>query len=161
MTQKEITIRYRSYGSAAELPAHHQKLLDEAKKALDMAYAPYSEFQVGVAILLSNGEMVTGANQENAAYPSGLCAERTAMYYAGAHYPKEKMEAVAVVARKMGAANLVAACPCGACRQAMLEYEDRQKMPIKLIFQQENSGLVEVDSVAAMLPFKFNAEALF
>ena len=160
MTQKEISIRYISYGSENELPADFQQLIEEAKKALDMAYAPYSNFQVGAAIRLSNGEIVSGANQENAAYPSGLCAERTAMYYAGAHFPNEKMEALAVLARKKDTTALLPACPCGACRQAMLEYEQRQDSPISLIFRQEEYGFIVVDSVAATLPFKFDANAL-
>lgn len=159
--QKEITISYRYFSDEAELPADYQSLLTEATKALDMAYAPYSHFQVGAAILLDNGQVVTGANQENAAYPSGLCAERTAMYYTGAHYPKNTIKAVFVVARKENTTYQVAACPCGSCRQAMLEYEERQKSPITLLFRSGQKGYVAVNSVADLLPFKFDADSLF
>jgi len=160
MTQKEISIRYTAFESESELPAEIQTLLVEAEKALDMAYSPYSGFQVGAAIQLSNGEIITGANQENAAYPSGLCAERTAIYYAGAHFPAEQIQMVAVVARKSGTDSLVPACPCGACRQAMLEYELRQKSPIALVFKQNRPGFVYVESVSDTLPFKFDADSL-
>lgn len=161
MIQKELHISYAYYPQSGDLPTDYQNLLSKATEALDLAYAPYSHFQVGAAILLENGQIITGANQENAAYPSGLCAERTAMYYAGAHHSKERMIAIFVVARGEGTNDLLAACPCGACRQAMLEYEDRQKSSISLIFRAGKEGFVAVSSVADLLPFKFDAESLF
>lgn len=160
MTPKELTISYRYFANEAELPSEFQNLFYEASKALDLAYAPYSNFQVGAAILLENGQIITGANQENAAYPSGLCAERTAIYYAGAHYSKVKILAVLVLARKEGQTQQIAACPCGACRQAMLEYEDRQKASIPVVFRMGKTGFVAVNSVSDLLPFKFDADSL-
>lgn len=160
MTPKELTISYRYFANESELPSEFQNLFHEASQALDLAYAPYSNFQVGAAILMENGQIVTGANQENAAYPSGLCAERTAIYYAGAHFSKVKILAVLVLARKEGQAQQIAACPCGACRQAMLEYEDRQKASIPVVFRMGNTGFVAVNSVSDLLPFKFDADSL-
>jgi cytidine deaminase len=160
MTPKELTISYRYFANESELPVEFQNLLKNAENALDLAYAPYSHFQVGAALLMESGEIITGANQENAAYPSGLCAERTAIYYAGAHHPKEKIKAVFVVARKEDQTELIAACPCGACRQAMLEYEDRQNSPIPVIFRMGKSGFVAINSVADLLPFKFDSDSL-
>lgn len=161
MTQKQITISFQHFESESELPLEFQNLLKKATEALDLAYAPYSHFQVGAAVLLENGQVITGANQENAAYPSGLCAERTAIYYAGAHHSNQKIKAVMVVARKEGEIKTIAACPCGACRQAMLEYEDRQQTPISVLFRFGNSGYVAIPSVAGLLPFKFDADSLF
>ena len=107
-----------------ELDAIERQLVDEARKMTYNSYAPYSKFSVGAAILLSNGEIVTGANQENAAYPSGTCAERSAAYYAHARYPEAKFRVIAIAARDTsGIYTPQPISPCGACRQALLEYE--------------------------------------
>jgi cytidine deaminase len=160
MTSKEIKIEYSAYQSTDEFPAFALELLKEAISALDSAYSPYSQFQVGAALRLSNGKTVKGSNQENAAYPSGLCAERTAIYFAGAEYPNETIEGLVVVARKQGESHLVPACPCGGCRQAMLEYEERQKKSIPLFFKRTENEWVGVPSVASLLPFKFDSTSL-
>lgn len=155
----KITISIDVYNNASELPIKYQKLLQEAKEATRSAYAPYSNFFVGAAILLNDQTIVRGNNQENAAYPSGICAERTAIYYTGAQYPRHKIEAIAVIARREGDYFLPAA-PCGACRQAMLEYEEKQQKPIKLILQAEGEEIYVLDSVADLLPLKFGKESL-
>lgn len=160
MAKHSIHIEYQEFDSASELSTDRQKLLVEAEKALEGSYAPYSRFHVGVAILLANGETVQGSNQENAAYPSGICAERAAIYYTGSHFPGVEIKTIAVVARKSGEEELTPACPCGACRQAMLEYEEKQNKPIELIFKIKQKGFVVVSAVQDTLPFKFGADSL-
>jgi cytidine deaminase len=160
MAQKEIHLHYQSYAVESELPATAQKLLQFAKSALDLAHAPYSNFQVGAAIQLSNGQIIQGSNQENAAYPSGLCAERTAIFYAGSAFPEATIEGILVLARKKGETQLVPACPCGACRQAMLEYEERQNKTIPIFFKRSQNEWVGLDSISSLLPFKFDSTSL-
>jgi len=160
MTENEIRIQFSKYGTEIELNNTGLLLLDSAKKALDSAYSPYSNFQVGAALLLSNGEIIRGSNQENAAYPSGLCAERTAIFFAGAQYPLEKVLEILVIARKTGTLDLIAACPCGACRQVLLEYEVRQNQAIPVVFKLEKQGFIKVASVSDLLPFKFDSSSL-
>ena len=160
MSKNSIHIEYQEFEDSSELSSARQKLLKEAENALSGSYAPYSKFHVGVAILLANGETVQGSNQENAAYPSGICAERAAIYYTGSHFPGIEIKTIAVVARKSGETKLTPACPCGACRQAMLEYEEKQKQPIELIFKIKEKGFVVVSAVQDTLPFKFGADSL-
>ena len=133
MTDKKIIISYTEYDNTGELSAQDRILAEAAVKATRNAYTPYSHFNVGAAIRLSNGEIVTGANQENMAYPSGLCAERTAMFHASAQYPDAAMEALALAAVKNGELCPVPATPCGACRQVMAEYQDRGNRPMEII----------------------------
>lgn len=138
-----------------ELSSMEQRLVDEARKAATQAYAPYSKFHVGAAIALSNGEMVTGANQENVAYPSGMCAERVACYYAHAQYPEAKFEAIAIAAQGVdGAEVALPVSPCGSCRQAMLEYEKIAEDNIKVILVGAEDIYV-VPSVKSLLPLAF------
>ena len=160
MTQKEMTIGYSVYRNPEEFPPQAEALFREAVSALDSAYSPYSHFQVGAALRLSNGIIVRGSNQENASYPTGLCAERTAIFFAGSQYPGEIIEALVVVARRQEETELVPACPCGGCRQAMLEYEERQGRPFPLYFKLSAHYWVSVSSVASLLPFKFDSASL-
>jgi len=155
----KITISIEVYNNASELPDAYEKLLQEAKEATHSAYAPYSQFFVGSAILLEDETVVRGSNQENAAYPSGICAERTAIYYTGAQYPDKAIKAIAVVARR-NIDQYLPAAPCGACRQAMLEYEEKQVAPIKLILQGEGEKVYVLESVSDLLPFKFGKNNL-
>ncbi|OJJ16080.1 cytidine deaminase [marine bacterium AO1-C] len=155
----KITIDIEVYNQASDLPAPYLQLLEEAKEATKSAYAPYSQFFVGSAILLEDKTIVRGSNQENAAYPSGICAERTAIYYTGAQYPNHSIEAIAVIARREIGSYLPAA-PCGACRQAMLEYEEKQQKPIKLILQGMGEKVYVLDSVSDLLPLKFGKDSL-
>ena len=160
MIESEIKIKYSRFKSETELTAHTFRLFEEAKQALNTAYSPYSNFQVGAALRLSNGEIIRGSNQENAAYPSGLCAERTAIFYAGSQFPKETIEEIFVLARKTGDQILVPACPCGGCRQVLLEYETKQNTPIIVGFKIENEGYIQLASVSDLLPFKFDSSSL-
>lgn len=160
MAHRTVQIDYQEFDKLQDLTAAQQHLLKEAERALDGSYAPYSNFHVGVAIALANGETVCGSNQENAAYPSGICGERAAIYYTGSHFPGVEIKSIAVVARRSGETRLTPACPCGACRQAMLEYEERQKKPIELIFKMKENGVVVISSVQDTLPFKFGVDSL-
>ena len=138
-----------------ELSLMEQRLVDEARKAATQAYAPYSKFHVGAAIALSNGEIVTGSNQENVAYPSGMCAERVACYYAHAQHSDAKIEAIAIAAQGVDGAEVATPIsPCGSCRQAMLEYEKLAESDIKVILVGAKDIYI-VPSVKSLLPFAF------
>ena len=141
------------------LDQEFQLLLKHAREATQTAHAPYSNFRVGAALLLSSGKIVTGSNQENAAFNSGLCAERIAFFSTAAHHPGETIKKVAVVARKASQNADVEASPCGSCRQVMLEYEQKQKEPIKVVFNVDGK-LVKSASVANLLPYHFNSNNL-
>ena len=133
MNQKEIHIHFEEYASIDELPAEDRELADEAIQAMQGAYAPYSHFHVGAAVRMSNGQIVRGANQENAAFPSGLCAERTAMFAAGARYPDKDMRSIALVGGVYGRITEQPATPCGACRQGMAQHQPRGGKPMSVI----------------------------
>lgn len=140
----------------AELDAADAQLVDRAVEATSRAYAPYSHFNVGAAILLDNGETVEGSNQENAAFPSGTCAERTACYYAHSRYPGAHFVAVAVAARGTDGKLLAEpVAPCGACRQALLEYEVLAGHNVKVILVGDDKVYV-LPSVRSLLPFAFS-----
>jgi cytidine deaminase len=157
---KDITITIAVCDGIEHLEEKYANLLRQAQDICKSAYAPYSNFFVGAALLLENGEIVKGANQENAAYPSGMCAERTAMYWAGANYPNVKIEAVAVAARNKMSDNFLAVTPCGGCRQVMAEYENVQKEPIKLIMKGDGGKIYTLQSVGDLLPLKFDEASL-
>ena len=136
-----------------------KKLIDRAKQATRGSYAPYSNFRVGAAVLLENGEIIAGNNQENAAYPSGLCAERTTVFFAHAAYPDQKIIAIAVAAWNNGTFTSNAITPCGACRQVLLESENRFQSPVRVLMYGEQ-GVYVVDSVKQLLPLSFGDEML-
>lgn len=139
-----------------ELPHDLKQLVDRAKEMTYKSYAPYSHFSVGAAILLANGEIITGANQENAAYPSGTCAERSACYYANANHPGERFVAIAIAARDSSGEYVTdPVAPCGACRQALLEYETLGKQPVRVILVGRDKVYI-IESVAALLPLAFS-----
>lgn len=155
---KKITIsaELQVYDSEAELPQDVQELMQQAIKAREDSYSPYSQFKVGAAILLENEEVVTGSNQENASYPAGLCAERTAIFYAGAKYPKTKIRKMALTARSENHLVEVPTPPCGSCRQAIAEYEVKQDQPIEIYFMGEKGKVVKADSISDLLPLIFD-----
>lgn len=138
-----------------ELPEDVKSLMEKAKGARLKAYAPYSSFLVGAAILLDNDEIITGSNQENASYPSGLCAERTAIFYAGAQFPKAKIVRMAIIAGSINNPTTVPVPPCGACRQSIAEYEVKQDAPIEIYFMGEMGKVVKSNSLENLLPFMF------
>ena len=152
--QKQLVINYLEV-EPAELQGADRQLLEAAKSAAADAYAPYSHFRVGAAVLLADGTIVKGNNQENIASPSGLCAERTALFAASSANPGTPVEAVAVVAINPQG-RYVAALPCGACRQAMSEYESLYKKPIRTIAYCNEHCVRLFGSVADLLPFAFD-----
>ncbi|WP_298351531.1 cytidine deaminase [uncultured Dokdonia sp.] len=148
------------YSSKDELPEAISSLMDAAFAAREQAYAPYSNFLVGAAILLDNGEVVTGNNQENACYPAGLCAERTAIFYASSQYPDAKMLTMAITARARDKETTDPIPPCGVCRQAIAEYEIKQAAPIELYFMGEKGKVVKSASLENILPLLFTSKYL-
>uniref|UniRef100_UPI00404778F6 cytidine deaminase n=1 Tax=Mariniflexile sp. TaxID=1979402 RepID=UPI00404778F6 len=144
------------FDTIEELPNDVMSLMKKAFEARDKAYAPYSNFHVGAAILLENGEIITGNNQENASYPSGLCAERTAIYYAGSQYPEVKIVKMAISATSKNKPTSTPIPPCGACRQAIAEYEIKQKTPIEIYFMGESGHVAKSNSLTNLLPLVFD-----
>ena len=143
----------------SELSSSEKDLVDQTKKAVENAYAPYSNFHVGSVVMMEDGTMIHGSNQENAAYPSGLCAERVAIFAAGANYPNMEIKQIGIAAKPMGGHDFVSASSCGNCRQAMLEYQHKQKTPIELLFVQSDNQVMKV-LLADLLPFGFGAADL-
>lgn len=155
MTERELKINYSEYSSMDELAAGDRALALSAIEAIDGAYAPYSHFHVGAAVLLDDGTIVKGANQENAAYPSGLCAERTAMFAAGAAYPDRNMTSIAVAAKQNGVLCPEPAAPCGACRQVMAQYQTKAGTPVSVILV-GSEKILKFNRVDDLLPFIFD-----
>lgn len=141
----------------SELTQYQKELLNAAKEATFRSYAPYSNFHVGCALLLSNGKIITGNNQENCAYPSGLCAERTALFYAKSMYPDHKIDTMIIAARNTeGKFTHTPISPCGSCRQVMLETEMRQKTDMKIMLYGLDHIIV-IQSAKDLLPLSFDA----
>ncbi|MDR2533491.1 MAG: cytidine deaminase [Tannerellaceae bacterium] len=156
---KEYTIAAKiKSASINELSLPQKDLIDAARKAAAKAYAPYSNFSVGAAVLLDNSTIVTASNQENAAYPSGICAERVALFYAGAEYPDQKAQAIAIVALT-GGRWTGPVSPCGACRQVMLETQSRSGSPMQVLLA-GNEECYLIDNAAQLLPLAFGAKDL-
>ena len=142
-----------------ELNVEDRELVEAAKEATKQSYSPYSEFKVGAALRLQDGTVVTGSNQENASYPLGLCAERTAIFHAQHMYPDQPIVALAIAAYANGHFYPEAIPPCGACRQVMLEVEDRYQQPMRVLLYGGN-GTHVVNTVKALLPFQFISDSL-
>lgn len=159
---KEVKIEsiIQVYDSFDELPEDIASLMDKAIAIRLKSYSPYSNFSVGAAILLDNGEVITGNNQENASYPSGLCAERTAIYYAGSQYPDAKILKMALTAGSKLKPTITPIPPCGACRQAIAEYEVKQDSPIEIYFMGETGKVAKSSSLANLLPLVFDKSVL-
>lgn len=160
MKIKNIQVSVEVYDSPAALPPADLQLLELAEKSISTAYAPYSHYRVGAALRLSNGEIVTGNNQENAAYPSGLCAERVAIFYAKSKFPDKIIEAIAISARSEDFIIHEAVSPCGACRQVMAEYQIQQGNSIRVIMKGEKGPVHAVNAIDDLLPLLFHAEEL-
>lgn len=155
MKKQEISIRFHEVQDLQDLPADEQELVTAAREMTDNAYAPYSGFHVGAAILLQNGEIIRGSNQENGAYPSGLCAERVAAFAASSLFPGVAMTKIAVSARSGEFRLEHPVSPCGACRQVLLEYEVSQLTPMKMLLSRENGKIIIIEKIGDMLPFSF------
>ena len=155
---KEYEIRTRVNVLVEEdMSAPERELVEAAKKATESSYSPYSHFQVGAALRLHSGEIITGSNQENAAYPSGLCAERTTLFWANSQYPSDAVQVLAIAARTDKGELPVPIPPCGACRQVILETEKRFGNAIKIVLYGARECYVIEDGVKALLPLSFDA----
>lgn len=154
MKRKQVNIEYFELDDKTGLDEKEQRLINKARSAAKRAYAPYSEFRVGAAVLLENGEIFTGSNQENAAYPSGLCAERTALFAAASQFPDVPVKLLVVTATSRGETVINPVPPCGACRQVILETQNRYHSPIKLIMYGEEKTYI-IENAASMLPIPF------
>ena len=160
MKQVEIICSLSEFENEEELSADDRRLINEAKLSMNNAYAPYSDFFVGAAILLENGTIVRGNNQENASYPIGLCAERVAIFAAGANYPGVKIKSLAVAARSNRFNVNSPVPPCGACRQAIAEYEHRFDKSIRIIMTGSSGKIIVSESIGNLLPLQFNSDDL-
>jgi cytidine deaminase len=156
MIEKNFSINYQEFNSVEEMLPADQALVAAALEAKEGSYSPYSQFQVGAALLLEDGTVVKGANQENIAYPAGLCAERTAMFAAGANYPHLAFESLAIVASDHGVLCESPASPCGSCRQVMAEYQKKQGRPFSIILV-GSKRIRKFSQVDDLLPFIFDS----
>ena len=159
MNEITLQIKYTEYDGNDLLPFDDNILIMKARDAAKTAYAPYSGFRVGASVLLENGIIITGSNQENAAYPSGICAERTALFYASSQYPKVPIVAIAVSTINISATSSDIAKPCGACRQVMAEYEDLAGKPLRIILDSTDKVVI-INGMDSLLPLRFKKEDL-
>jgi cytidine deaminase len=155
-----LTSEIQVYENAEKLPEELALLLKKAKEAALNAYSPYSHFKVGAAIMLNNGAVVTGSNQENAAYPSGLCAERTAAFYASSQYPQVPFTRIAITAINPEQELSQPVSPCGNCRQALLEYEQKFNQNIEVILAGQTGEIFVIPNIKNLLPCSFGADFL-
>ena len=156
MTNKEIKIAYQEYDSLDQLNSQDRKLADAAIAAIATSYAPYSRFNVGAAIMFEDGDIIKGSNQENAAYPSGLCAERTALFYASSAHPDKAITGIAIAAGQNGVLCDSPATPCGACRQVMAQYQTKGGKPMHTILVGAKR-IWKFDKVDDLLPLIFDS----
>ncbi|MBQ6772188.1 MAG: cytidine deaminase [Bacteroidales bacterium] len=155
MRKQQFICPYTVYDSFDEMESQDVELLRRAHEATHNSYAPYSKFHVGAAVRMANGEFVTGCNIENAAYPSGLCAERVALFAAQAKFPGVPVEALAVVAHSETKTIDEPVAPCGACRQVMVEVEQVSKRPLRVLCQGETGPVMAFDGIQSLMPFIF------
>ena len=155
MRKKRFICPYTVYDTLDEMDPQDAELMRRAHEATQSAYAPYSKFNVGAAVRLANGEIVTGNNIENAAYPSGLCAERVAMFGAMAKFPGVAFEALAVTAHSQTKLIAEPVAPCGACRQVMVEVEQLSKRPLRVMCQGQEGPIMVFEGIESLMPFIF------
>ena len=160
MKEKKFEFNYTVYESIDELPADKRILLQEARRVTALAYAPYSNFQLGAVARLSNGELVNGSNQENASFPAGLCAERVLLASVSSLFPKTTIEAIAVSYKSDHQKSDHPISPCGICRQSLQEFEGRVKHPVQLILGGMEGPVYVIDSASRLLPLAFTSEEL-
>ena len=160
MKKIEINTSFIAFQSVEELPQDVQQLMQQAVEVRKNAYAPYSKFRVGAALLLDNGKIVLGSNQENAAYPSGLCAERVAIFHSNAIYPDARIVKMAISAASDTNKTTTPIPPCGGCRQSISEYEFKQNVPIEIYFMGESGEIYKSDSIKNLLPLTFDKNFL-
>ncbi len=158
--KKSFNLSFEYYEKVSDLCPEDILLHQNAKSARENAYAPYSQFLVGCAIMMEDGEIYTGNNQENAAYPSGLCAERVAIFHISAMYPHQKIKKIMILGGPKTMESYSAIPPCGACRQSMLEYESKQQSDITILFAGLNGEVYQCQSIKDLLPFSFDVKLL-
>jgi len=160
MKKIEVKTLASIFNTISELNQEDRTLMDKAIEARAKAYAPYSKFKVGAAFLLENGTIILGNNQENAAYPSGMCAERVGIWKVGSEFPGIKIKKLAITAASENNIVNKPVGPCGACRQTLSEYEINQKAPIEVLFMGEVGEIVKTESLLSLLPFSFDSSYL-
>ncbi|MGY0426549.1 MAG: cytidine deaminase [Polaribacter sp.] len=156
MKKIEISTSATIFNDILELSSEDKMLMNKAIEARANAYAPYSKFNVGAALLLENDVIVLGNNQESAAYPSGMCAERVAIWNAGSRFPTLKIKKLAITASSTISKVDKPVAPCGACRQTLSEFEINQKQPFQVLFMGEIGQVVKTESLLSLLPFSFD-----
>lgn len=156
MKKIQFSASFEQYADKDDLEISDKKMMDLAIEARDRSYSPYSQFSVGAAVLLENGEIITGNNQENAAYPSGMCAERVAIWTASALYPDVKVIKLVLSGKSKLRMVQTPVSPCGGCRQVLSEYESKQKSDIEIYFTGETGKVIKTSSVKDLLPFSFD-----
>ena len=160
MKEIQIETKLSVFESFEEISQSEKEFMNQAVEIRKKAYAPYSKFQVGAAIVLDNGVVLQGSNQENAAYPSGLCAERVVIFYAGANYPNNKIMKLFISATPSDRDSENPIPPCGSCRQSNAEYENKQDLPIEIYFMGAKGAVYKSDSLKNLLPFMFDKSNL-
>lgn len=153
--KKNLSISFEEYSSVDELSNSDKNLCRDAVKAMASSHSPYSGFRVGVAVQLESGRIVYGSNQENVAYPSGLCAERVALFTIGSTYPEDKIISMAITAQTDNFEIKEPVTSCGACLQVMAEYEKKQSHPINVLFYCLNGSIIRTKGIKSLLPFAF------
>ena len=160
MEEKTISISFQEFAAINELPEADRQLCLEAEKALTSSYSPYSEFRVGAAIRLQSGKIVYGSNQENVAFPSGLCAERVALFTSGAQHNGDPIESIAITAQSSKFEIGSPVTPCGACLQVLGDFEQRQDMPIRVLLYCLEKNILVCNGAENFLPFQFIEQRL-
>jgi len=160
MINHEITINFKEYDTLKELKKSDYKLCLEAVKAMENSHSPYSKFRVGAALRLQSGKIIHGSNQENVAYPSGLCAERVALFYWGANHPDDPIEAMAVTASTHEFEIQKPVVSCGSCLQVLAEYEKKQNKPVEVILFCNDGPVWIMNGIESFLPFLFFEDRL-
>ena len=158
--KKKLTINYHHYPEITALSSADQALIYQAQEAVKKAYAPYSKFNVGAAVLLEDGTIIQGNNQENVAYPSGLCAERVALFYAGANYPELNVKKIAIASSGDFLKETDFLTPCGSCRQVMAEVSTRQESDFEILLLNNDKSVLVFDRIEDLLPFVFGKDNL-
>lgn len=156
----KLNVELEEFSNGEQLPTADTELIKQAKEAIITSYAPYSQFHVGAAVLLENGETIRGSNQENAAYPSGLCAERVALFHAKSTYPDSFIKAIAITAQADYFETEAPVTPCGACRQVIAEMQNRQESRIRIIMSGQKGVTYVADGIENLLPLMFKEDKL-
>lgn len=160
MIIRKVNTEYAEFDNIEELNTEHQELMIKASEACFDAYSPYSGFRVGAAVKCEDGRIITGNNQENAAYPSGLCAERVAIFAAVSQKSNTRIKQIAIAVKTNNGDSKKPVAPCGACRQVIAEFEHRQGSKIEILFSAENGKTILINGIDVLLPFTFNADYL-